>query len=342
MTILYIFFLSVVVLISLIIYALSGGADFGGGMWDLLARGPRARRQREVISHAIAPIWEANHVWLILVIVILFSGFPMSFGVIMTALHIPMSVLLIGIVLRGSTFVFRSYDRQDASRHAFWSALFGQASFFTPFLLGLCLGALASGDIRIGADGEMLSGFFAGWTRPFAISCGLFAQGLFAFLAATYLTVDAAYDPEVQDDFRRRAIFSCLLLLPAAALVFVAARHGAPYIFHGLTSWWAPLLLALTSASALLALISLWRRWFRTARYAAMAQVTFILLGWGFAQYPYLVVPDLTFATAAAPESTLRMLAIALTAGALLLFPSFVYLFRIFKPTERAPGMPTK
>jgi len=322
--------LGAVILAALVIYALSGGADYGGGMWDLLARGPRAPRQRAAIEHAIGPIWEANHVWLILVIVVLFTAFPPAFATIMTALHIPMTAILIGIVLRGSAFVFRKYDAQHDAVHRRWSTVFGAASFFTPFVLGLCLGALASGEIRV-TDGRLSSGFFAGWTTPFAVACGLFAQGLFAFLAATYLTVDTDAEPELQAGFRTRALVSGVLLAPAAALTFVLARDGAPHIFARLTSWWAPLLVAVTSVCAIGALAALWSRRFRWARAAAVGQVMCILVGWGLAQYPHLVVPDLTLSNAATVPSTLHALQSALAAGALVLFPAFGYLFYVFK-----------
>lgn len=318
------------ILAALVLYGLSGGADYGGGMWDLLAAGPRARRQREAIEHAIGPIWEANHVWLILVVVVLFTGFPPAFAAIMTALHVPLSAVLIGIVLRGSAFVFRKYDRQADHVHRRWSTLFGAASFFTPFALGLSLGGLASGDIRVEA-GRVTTGFLAGWTGPFAVACGLFAQGLFAFLAATYLTVDTEGEPDLQADFRTRALWSGLSLLPAAALTFALAQPGAPRIFAGLTSWWAPVLLAVTAVLAAGALWALWRRRFRWARAAAAGQVAAILVGWGVAQYPYLVVPDLTLSTSAAPPATLRLLTWALVLGALVLFPAFAYLFYVFK-----------
>jgi cytochrome d ubiquinol oxidase subunit II len=328
--------LGAVILAALVIYALSGGADYGGGMWDLLAMGPRAPRQRAAIEHAIGPIWEANHVWLILVIVVLFTGFPRAFATVMTALHIPMTAILLGIVLRGSAFVFRKYDAQDDAVHRRWSALFGAASFFTPLLLGLCLGALASGEIRV-TDGRLSSGFFAGWTRPFAVVCGLFAQGLFAFLAATYLTVDTEGEPALQADFRKRGLASGLLLAPVAALAFILARDGAPHIFARLVSWWAPLLVAVTSACALGALVALWSRHFRWARAAAIGQVACILLGWGLAQYPHIVVPDLTLSNTATVPSTLRALQTALAVGAVVLFPAFGYLFYVFK---RRPSLP--
>ena len=154
-----------VMLASLVLYALMGGADYGGGMWDLLASGPRAQRQRHAIVDAIAPIWEANHVWLILVIVLLFTGFPSAFSAMMIALHIPITIMLIGIVLRGSAFVFRKYDSTDDTVQRRWSTVFGIASFFTPFFQGLTLGALTTGEIRV-LGGRVTTGFFAGWLTP--------------------------------------------------------------------------------------------------------------------------------------------------------------------------------
>ncbi|HYP17438.1 MAG TPA: cytochrome d ubiquinol oxidase subunit II [Opitutus sp.] len=326
--------IALVTLTSLILYALMGGADYGGGFWDLFASGPRANRQRKHIADAIAPIWEANHVWLILVIVLLFTAFPPAFAAMMTALHIPLTAMLIGIVLRGSAFIFRKYDLKDDRVQRRWNVVFGVSSVVTPFLQGLCLGALASG--AIGVDRAMVTtGFFAGWTGPFAISCGVFAVALFAFLAAVYLTVEATADPEVQNDFRRRALAAEVALAPIAAAVFFAARHGgAEDMYAGLTHWWAPLLLGLTSAFALLALAGLWTRRFRLARIGAIGQVTLILVGWSVAQFPHLIVPDIDFFEAAAPEITLRLLAIALAVGAVILLPSLYYLFRVFKSSR--------
>ena len=324
------FLLAVATLACLILYALMGGADFGGGIWDLLASGSRAARQREKISDAIAPIWEANHVWLILIIVLLFTAWPKAFAVIMTALHIPLTLTLIGIVLRGTAFVFRKYDSKRDKVQRRWSQLFGVSSAFTPFLQGMSLGALTTGAIKV-EDGILSTGFFAGWLTPFAVGCGFFALGLFAFLAATYLTVDAEDDPGLQRDFQVRALLSGAALLPLALLVFVASKKGAPEMYAGLTAWWAPLLLAWTSISAIVAFIALFLRKFRLARLAAIIQVTSILTGWCVAQYPHLLYPDLTITNTAAPPITLRLLVIALGLGAVVLLPSLYYLFYIFK-----------
>jgi cytochrome d ubiquinol oxidase subunit II len=321
---------AICILLSLILYALSGGADFGGGMWDLLAIGPRAARQRQVIAEAVGPIWEANHVWLILVVVLLFTGFPRGFSVMMTALNIPVTAMLIGIVLRGAAFIFRKYDNQSDAVQRRWSAVFGISCFFTPFFQGVIVGALATGQIHI-VNGQVSTGFFAGWLTLFALACGIFAVGLFAFVAATYLTVDTQDQPDLQSDFRRRALWSGLALAPIALLVFLAAKHGAPELYRRLTDWWAPALLALTSLMAVVALFALWRRRFALARIAAISQVTLILVGWCLAQYPNLVTPDVTVNNTHAPEITLRLLLLALAVGAMILFPALFLLFRIFK-----------
>jgi cytochrome d ubiquinol oxidase subunit II len=317
-------------LLALISYAVTGGADFGGGMWNLLARGPRAAAQRKAISKALGPIWEADHVWLILVVVILFTGFPPAFATIMTALHIPVTLMLIGIILRGSAFIFGKYDTKAHKVQRGWSAMFGAASFFTPFVQGVTLGALATGQIRV-VNGGVATGFFAGWLSPFALVCGVFALGLCGFLAAVYLTLDPEVDPEVRNDFRLRGLWSGLLLVPIALGVFVTAKTGAPDIFQGLTSGWGLLLMGATACCAVLALASLWSRRFQIARIAAIVEVTLVLAGWSLAQYPNLVIPDVTLLNAAAPVATLRLLSIALCLGSVLLLPSLAFLFYLFK-----------
>ena len=315
---------------SLVLYALLGGADYGGGVWDLFAFGPRAREQRKLIADAISPVWEANHVWLILVVVILFTAFPPAFAAIATALHIPITLLLIGIVLRGTAFTFRTYDvqRDDVQRR--WSIVFSIASIITPILLGTALGAIASGTIRV-ENGAVTSGFFRSWLAPFPLAVGLFALALFAFLAAVYLTLEAR-ERKLQEDFRMRAIIAGVAVGLLALMVFILAKTGAPTVRAGISrSWWALGLHILTAIFATSAFVTLWTRRYRLARVCAAAQVTLILLGWAFAQFPHLVEPDLTISSAAAPQITLQLLLGALAAGAILLFPSYYYLFRIFK-----------
>jgi cytochrome bd ubiquinol oxidase subunit II len=317
-------------IVALTFYALLGGADYGGGVWDLFARGRRAAQQRELIAEAIGPVWEANHVWLILVLVILFTGFPQAFAVIATALHIPLTLLLIGIVLRGSAFTFRTYDstRNDVQQR--WSRVFSVASIITPVLLGVTLGAIASGTIKV-EQGVVTSGFVRSWLAPFPFAVGFFALALFAFLAAVYLTLETT-DEKLQDDFRRRALLSGCVVGGLALTVFLLSGTGAPSVRAGLTKsgWAVPLHLA-TALAAIGAFLFLWRRKYGLARVCAAAQVSLILWGWALAQFPFIVEPDITISSAAAPRATLRLLLIALFIGALLLFPSFYYLFRVFK-----------
>lgn len=315
---------------SLVLYALLGGADYGGGVWDLFAFGPRAREQRELIAHAIGPVWEANHVWLILVIVILFTAFPPAFAVIATALHIPITLLLIGIVLRGTAFTFRTYDVQRDEVQRRWSLVFSIASIITPILLGTTLGAIASGRIRV-ENGTVTGGFLQSWFAPFPLAVGFFALALFAFLAAVYLTVEAG-ERKLQEDFRLRALAAGVAVGLLALTVFVLAGTGAPTVRAGISrTSWALGLHILTAIFAVGAFYTLWTRRFKAARIFAAGQVTLILLGWAFAQFPYLVEPAISISSAAAPQITLQLLLGALVAGALLLFPSYYYLFRIFK-----------
>ena len=319
-----------VMIASLVLYALLGGADYGGGVWDLFAFGPRARHQRALIAQAISPVWEANHVWLILVIVILFTAFPPAFAAIATALHIPITLLLIGIVLRGTAFTFRTYDvqRDDVQRR--WSLVFSIASIITPILLGTILGAIASGSIRV-ENGMVTSDFFRSWLAPFSIAVGFFALALFAFLAAVYLTLETR-ERELQEDFRIRALLAGVMVGLLALSVFILARTGAPTVRAGISrSWWALGLHLFTAIFATGAFYALWSRRYRVARVCAAGQVTLILLGWAFAQYPYMVEPNITISSAAAPRITLQLLLGALVAGAVLLFPSYYYLFKIFK-----------
>jgi cytochrome d ubiquinol oxidase subunit II len=324
--------LGLAMMAALTFYALLGGADYGGGVWDLLARGPRAREQRDLIAGALGPVWEANHVWLILVIVVLFTGFPPAFALISTALHVPLALMLLGIVFRGSAFTFRTYDTQEDRVQRRWGRVFSIPSLATPLLLGVVVGAISSGAIRQPGAVPAISYFFA-WATPFGFSVGVFAVALFAFLAAVYLSAEAN-DPELKADFRRRAIASELAAGAMALIVFLSAGRDAPGIRERLAgSWWTWPLQTATAFFALASLWSLWTRSFRTARVYAASQVTLILWGWALAQYPYLVRPELTLNNSAAPEPTLRLLVWALAAGALLLVPSYWYLFRVFKRT---------
>lgn len=326
-----------VMLVSLTFYVLLAGADYGGGVWDLLARGPRAKGQRELVAKAIAPIWEANHVWLILVVVVLFTAFPQAYALISTSLHVALLLLLLGIVLRGSAFIFRTNDPTHSEAHARWGRVFATASLCTPILLGVVVGAISSGSIREPGEHETLAYFFT-WAAPFPFAVGVFALVLFALLAAVYLTLETD-DAALRDDFRRRAIVCEIIAAVVALAVFLLSQQHAPAIRERLAnSWWTWPLQFVTALAALGTLAALWARRFRLARFCAAGQVTLILWGWALAQYPYLVRPELTIHNSAAPQTTLRALLWALAAGVVLLFPSYWYLFHVFKgSTQKSP-----
>jgi len=319
------------IFVALNAYAVLGGADFGGGVWDLFAFGPRRERQRELIAEAIGPVWEANHVWLILAIVLLFTCFPPAFARLGTLLHIPLSLVLIGIVLRGSAFTFWRYGADEEQRH--WGVVFAIASLITPLLLGTTAGAIAG---ALGQGGAATGdGFYtiyvAPWLDPFPLAVGLFALIAFAFLAAVYLTLEAR-ESELREDFRRRALASGVGLFAAAVVALLLSLSGAPRVRDGLifATWALPLHL-LTAAAAITALWALWVRRWRVARVAAVTQVSLILWGWALSQYPYILPPDLSIARAAAPAATLRLVSGALALGAVVLLPSLYYLLRVFK-----------
>jgi cytochrome d ubiquinol oxidase subunit II len=312
-------------------YVVLAGADFGGGVWDLLARGPRRERQRELIAHAIGPVWEANHVWLILVIVLLFGCFPSAFSRLAIGLHIPLTLVLLGIVLRGSAFTFRTYGGDDIPVQRRWGRVFASASLVTPLLLGVAVGAIAAGRVVPPTGVGFVVDYLKPWLSPFTLSVGVFAVLLFAFEAAVYLTLETSVT-ELREDFRLRALGAGIGVFLAAMATLGLAWREAPLVWTGLVT--APRALPihlLTGASATLALWALWQRRYRLARTAVIAQVTLILWGWALAQYPWIVPPELGISEAAAPAITLRLTLIALACGAIVLFPSLYYLFKVFK-----------
>ncbi|HEV8122758.1 MAG TPA: cytochrome d ubiquinol oxidase subunit II [Gemmatimonadales bacterium] len=325
--------IAIVVMLALNAYAVLAGADFGGGVWDLFASGPHRERQRRLIADAIAPVWEANHVWIILVVVLLFTCFPPVFARFAIVLHIPVSLMLIGIVLRGSAFIFRSYERGDETQRR-WGRLFAIASLITPLLLGAIVGAVASGQVTPPVAGAgFVANYVTPWATPFAFAVGVFALCLFGFLAAVYLTVEAK-EPDLREDFRIRALASGVLVFLSAgtALLLSLRRSAAPLMGRGLTEATHALPLQVSVAAvAVTAMLALWFRRFGLARLAAAAQVSLILWGWALSQYPYLIPPDLTIQATAAPWVTIRLVLIALGLGAVVLVPSLWYLFRLFK-----------
>jgi cytochrome d ubiquinol oxidase subunit II len=320
-----------IVWVGLTLYVLLGGADFGGGVWDLFASGGRAQQQRDLISAAIGPVWEANHVWLIFVLTGLLSAFPAVFADLSIALYLPFSLALIGIVLRGSAFAFRSHGEPDSAWQRSWTRVFGIASLVTPFVLGAAAASIASGRIRV-VDGEVRAGLVSSWTSVLSLFGGLFAVTICAYLAATYLTVEAAQrgKEELERDFRGRALVAGVVAGALAAAGLVLVRAEAPVLWEGMRD--AGLLFAAVSAIAGVgSLVFMWSRRYRLARAGAVVAVASVLFGWGVAQWPYLIVPDVTVTNASAPDATLRVVIIGFALGGAVLAPSLYLLFRIFK-----------
>lgn len=314
---------------GLVVYALTGGADLGAGLWALLARGPRKAQQRQAIISALGPIWEANHVWLIFVIVVMFSAFSRAFAAISIALHIPIALALLGLVLRGASYVFHAYGIQSQTLRQRWVDSFAWSSTLTPVALGCCVGGLASSDI-VYRDGHIASGFLAGWTSPFAICVGLLALSLFALLSAVYLA--AASEAEVAEDFRNSALMSEAVAFLFALLAFVAARRGAPDFYAQLVGsvWLWPLQFA-TAAAALLTCYWLYTGRYARSRFSAAVQVSLVVIGWGAAMDGHFILPTLSLEAASTHPEVLPYLAMALGSGSLILGPALWYLFRVFR-----------
>jgi len=321
--------LAAVMLVGIIAYAVFAGADFGGGVWDIFATGPRRNQQRRAIAAAIGPVWEANHVWLIFVVVLLFTAFPRGYAALSVALFVPFHWVLLGIIARGVAFVFRSYGRPSHSAaSAFsWGTLFGAASVITPMLLGMSLGALSTGSIRVHHDEITLTGEVAPWLTPLSWAMGAFALTLCAYLAAVYLANETS--AQLREDFRRRALLSGTLVVALSGMLFPLLHHEAPFLWHGLLQPRAAPVLIIGGVAALVSGAALWRRRYRLARVATVAHVVCLLLGWGLAHYPYLIYPDVTL-NQVASDATLRFVLGSLPLGLGLLLPSLWFLFRIF------------
>ena len=306
------------------LYAVSAGADFGTGLWDLLAGGPnKGAPMRRLIDKALGPVWEANHVWLIFVIVLLWSGFPRPFATIMRELAIPFWLVGLGIVLRGSGFAFRKFaPTLQAARLA--GIVFAGSSFVTPFFLGTIAGAIASGRVGAGIENEII------WLSPTSILGGILATATCAFLAAIFLTeeADRSGDVELAEELRLNAFITAAVTGMVALFGTVPLRDDAPTLFDGLTSRGAPEII-LSTVAGLATLYFLRRRRLRTARISAVIAVAAIVLGWGFGQYPWILVDTVTIEEGAGHPATLTALLVASGIAAVVVTPALVMLYRL-------------
>jgi cytochrome d ubiquinol oxidase subunit II len=316
---------AVVLMVGITAYALFGGADFGGGLWDLTAGGAqRGAKPRTVVTHAIGPVWEANHVWLIFILVVLWTGFPEAFASITLTLFVPLSLAALGIVIRGSGFAFRKEVTRTSSQRNFGAA-FGVSSVIVPFCMGAIAGAIASGRVPAGGKaGDPVDS----WINPTSILGGVLAVAVCAFLAAVYLVWDArrlGYDDMV-GYFRRRAVGASIACGVIAAFGVYVLYEDARYVFDGLMSRALPLVIV-SALCGVGSLVLLLREAHRGARLLAMGAVAAVVIGWGVAQWPYLLPTSLKVVDAAAPDATLVSILVVFVVAAVVILPSLGLLY---------------
>ena len=308
-------------------YAVFGGADFGAGFWSLIAgAGGRGRRARELIDWAIGPVWEANHVWLIFVLVVLWTGFSSAFEAIFSTLFIPLSLAALGIVLRGAGFAFHKTARRFRRRRLA-ERLFGLSSLLTPFFLGTAVGAVAGGRVPVGnAAGDPVTS----WLNPLSLTIGALFVSTSAYLAAVFLVSDArrAGADDLERYFVARALVAAVVAGVLGAVGIVALHADGRYVYDGLTSEALPLvILSAVCGGAVLFLLR--RGVHRGPRPLAIGAVVSLVWGWGIAQHPYLLPQVLTVHDAAAPSATLTALLVVFGAAIVLVLPSLALLFTL-------------
>lgn len=323
--------------LSIIVYASLGGADFGGGIWYLFVFGKRKNEQRSLIANAIGPVWEANNVWIIFLIVGLYTSFPFVSDVLATALFVPFSLALIGIVLRGASFAFESHISNALTVREIWGRLFSTASIIAPFFFGTAAAAVASGQIKV-PHGNIPVGVWGPWLSPFAITIGLLALAVCASLAAVYLTVEAKRrnDEELEMAFRTRAFIALGILgILGVVALFLSVSEANP-LWNGLIhqALWAVIVTVLLGVAVATALF--FKR-YPIARILIIMEVGAILGTWGLAQNPYLIPPNITLAGAASPQLTMRDFFISAIVGMCVLIPSMWFLFHVFKGQNPVP-----
>jgi cytochrome d ubiquinol oxidase subunit II len=320
-----------VLAVSLLLYVLLGGADFGAGIVEIFT----GKKGSDVISKAIAPIWEANHVWLILVIVILFNGFPQVYSNLTTYLHIPLFIILIGIIFRGTAFIFRYYDTKQDNISIYYTVLFRLSSLLTPFFFGIVLGAIILGKIPNTSNGSFYKLFISPWFNLFAVSTGIFVTFLFAWLASVYLTVEAKDEKTFQTFVKTSRNFFIVLVLSGIAVFLMAEideLHFFKKFMHSAISL-SCVIVATITIPIIWRNIKLRKR-FQTGLWTGI-QTACIILGWFAIQFPVMLLfadgSHLTISNSQAPERTMTLLVYALIVGIFIIFPAFIYLFKVFK-----------
>jgi len=306
------------------LYAVFGGADFGAGFWDLGAgEGEQGERRRALIQHSLTPVWEANHVWLIFILVVLWSAFPEAFGAIMSTLYVPLTLAAFGIVLRGAGFAFRESIRSPRLRRAL-GRTFALSSVLTPFFMGTVVGAIAAGNVPSSGDGSP----FPSWIQPLPIMIGGMFVASGAYLAAVFLVGDArrAGDAGLESYFGRRALDAAAVAGAFAVAGIIALHSEAPYVYDRLLDQALPLVVisALCGIGVLVSLLCGWRRPLRPLAAGAVAAV---IWGWGVAQFPYLLPTSLKITESAAPPETLAAVIVVFLVAAVVVLPALGLLY---------------
>jgi cytochrome d ubiquinol oxidase subunit II len=317
---------AVIFVVVMAAYALFGGADFGGGIWDLLAGSTeRGAIPRDLIDESITPVWEANHVWLVFILVLLWTAFPPAFAAVMTALFVPLSLSLLGIVLRGVGFAFR-HTAQRLRMRQLTGALFAASSLITPFFMGTVVGAVATGQVPVHPAGNVL----AAWTSPTAILTGFLFVAACAYISAVYLVLEARQRGRqgLMRYFSLRATAAGLLTGALAGGTLGELSSSAPYIYGRLTGIALPLV-AISIAAGIAVLGMLWLHWYHALflRATAAMAVATVVWGWGLAQYPYLLPTSLPLAAGSAPTASLVAEFVVVGLAVLLVAPGFALLY---------------
>jgi cytochrome bd ubiquinol oxidase subunit II len=315
-------------MVGTVAYAVLGSADFGAGFWDLTAGGARrGGRVRGMVQHGMSPVWEANHVWLIFVLVVVWTAFPVAFGSIFSTLSIPLFLAALGIIFRGAAFALRGQAGTIREARVL-GALFASSSVLIPFCLGAAIGGIASGRVPVGnATGDVWSS----WLNPTSVLIGVLGVVTGAHLAAVFLAADSrrAGQEDLVRAFRTRALGSGVLAGALALAGLLVVRSDARALFDGLTSGAGLACVLVSGAAGVGTLVLVARGRHEPARFVAAVSVAAIVAGWAFAQRPYLLPPELTLDEAAAPDATLAAVLAGLGIGAVILVPSLWLLYRL-------------
>jgi cytochrome bd ubiquinol oxidase subunit II len=317
--------IAVVLFFGITAYALFGGADFGAGFWDLVAGDAgKGERPRSIIDHSIGPVWEANHVWLIFVLVVLWTSFPEVFGSIMLTLFVPLSLAALGIVLRGSGFAFRKEVHRTSSRRTFGAA-FAASSVLVPFFMGTVAGAIASGRVPAGG---VAGDTWDSWINPTSMLGGVLAVTVCAYLAAVYMVSDARRfgDDEMVEYFRRRSVVAAIVTGAVALAGIWVLYDDARYVFDGLTSR-ALAFVVISAICGVGSIVLLLRDAHRGARVLAVGAVASVVIAWGVAQWPYMLPETVKVSQAAAPDPTLWTVLVVFLVAAVVILPSLALLY---------------